>query len=222
LVDSAQDNLLKEIQEDLRRDRLNALWKRYGGLLIGVVAAVVVAVAAFQGWRAYDHHRRQAYGERFLAAETKAATDPAAGAQAFSVLAKDASGGYGVLARFQEAALLARQGRTEEAVSAYDVLLGEVDDPLYRDLARLQSVAVQLADARSVADPASLIEVLAPLTDDANPWRYSARELTADLALQAGDRARARDLFSKLEADIETPQGIRARASEMLSRLGQG
>ena len=54
MADPVQENLLREIQEDLRRERLEKLWKRYGSVLIGAALAIVVAVAAYQAWKAWE------------------------------------------------------------------------------------------------------------------------------------------------------------------------
>lgn len=219
MADPAQDNLLREIQEDLRREKLETLWKRYGAWLIGAAVAVVLAVAAFQAWRAWQVSRLETQSEAFMAAEALARTEPGAAVPAFAALSDEDGLGYGLLAGFREAALLAQQGRHEDAVDAYERIAGGDSDALYRDLATLQAIALRLDMNNGPAELDGLADRLSRLNEDSNPWRFSARELAAALALQRGDAAKARELFASLEADIETPRGIRARASEMLSRI---
>lgn len=221
MADPVQENLLREIQEDLRKEKLEKLWKRYGSLLIAAAVAVVVIVAGYQGWRAWELSRREARSAAFIAAENLAQADPAAAVDAFAAIAGKGSDGYALLAGFRQASLLAEQGRRDEALGVYDRLAATSDQPLYRDLARLRAAALRLGDGAPGEDLDRLAESLAALSEDANPWRYSARELSGILAVQRGDTARARELFGKLESDIETPQGIRERASEMLSRLSE-
>ncbi|MEE8534520.1 MAG: hypothetical protein V3S45_00650, partial [Kiloniellales bacterium] len=60
-----------------------------------------------------------------------------------------------------------------------------------------------------------------PLTADANPWRHSAREISAVLAFRSGDREKAVELFTGLAKDASAPEGIRARAGEMLAAIGR-
>ncbi len=220
MADPVQENLLREIQEDLRREKFETLWKRYGSWLIGAAIAVVLAVAAFQAWRTWETSRREARSADFIAAETLAQTDPAAAMDAFAALAARGSDGYAMLAGFREAALLAAQGRRDEAAVTYDRIAGGSSEPLYRDLATLRAVAIRLGAGASGADLDTLATRLSPLSEDSNPWRHSARELSAALALQRGDVTGARELYTKLRDDVETPQGIRARAGEMIARLG--
>ncbi len=219
MADPVEDSLFREIEEDLRQEHWAKLWKRYGNYGIGAVLALVLSVAGYQGWRAYDIATRQSDGERFAAA-LKLAGDKQtqAAAEAFAGLAADATAGYALLARFQEAAVLAKRGEPAEAAAAYTDLAQDPGvDAVYRDL------AVILGTFHEMNGPGAgdLSARLAPLTADGNPWHHSAKELIAVLAARAGDRTKARTLFTALAADAMAPQGIRARAGEMLAILGQ-
>ncbi len=118
MADRRQDSLFREIEEDLRQEHWARLWKRYGNYVAGAVIAVVLSVAGYQGWRAYDIATRQSDGERFAAA-LKLAGDKQvqAAAKAFAGLAADATAGYALLARFQAAALLAKRGEPAAAAA---------------------------------------------------------------------------------------------------------
>jgi len=54
-----------------------------------------------------------------------------------------------------------------------------------------------------------------------NPWRHSARELLAVLALHVGDAATAREHLTKLSEDLLAPRSMRKRAGEMLAVVGK-
>ncbi len=60
---------------------------------------------------------------------------------------------------------------------------------------------------------------LQPLAADSQPFRSSARELLALIALGEGDTAAARDLYTKISDDREAPAGLRQRATQMLAAL---
>ena len=61
---------------------------------------------------------------------------------------------------------------------------------------------------------------LQPLAIDGNPWRFSARELTALLAWKSGQIAEAKEQLSALAADPQTPARIRDRAQQVLAQIG--
>ncbi len=220
MADPVQDSLFREIEEDLRHERFAKLWKRYGNYVIGAAFAVVLSVAGYQGWRAYDIATRQSDGERFAEALKLAGDNQTQAAEeAFAGLAADATRGYALLARFQEAALLAKGGERAAAAAYEDLAADSGVDAVYRDLAVILGALHEMNGTGAGAG--DLSNRLAPLTADGNPWRHSAKELTAVLAARAGNRTKARELFTALAADVTAPQGIRARAGEMLAILGQ-
>lgn len=216
-----QDSLLREIDEDLRRERYALLWKRYGWVIIALVVALVVGVAGYEAWRGYQQRLHAESGERFAAAATLAEVDPATAAAAFAELAEDAPPGYEILARLRQAALLVEQNDYAAAAAVYDPLAASTGDLLYSDLAVILRVMAAMERAVAPANAAELAEQLAPLTAADRPWRYSAREMSAHLALRAGETERAREILTELSADVQAPEGIRARAESMLAEIGR-
>mgnify|MGYP006203302045 CR=1 FL=1 len=54
-------DIFQEVDEDLRRDKAAEWWKKYSLYIYATAAVVVIGVAGYQGWRAYDLKLR---GER--------------------------------------------------------------------------------------------------------------------------------------------------------------
>jgi hypothetical protein len=214
-------DIFQEIDEDVRRDRLQHLWKRYGNYVVGAALLFVLATAAVVGWREYRERQNQAQAQRFIAAMDQATRgEDAAAKEAFAKLAADAGAGYATLARLQEAALLAKGGDAAGAAGAasiYERIAADSRvDQVFRDLA----VVMIVQDTIATGEPAKLTQLLAPLLNDKNPWRHSATELSALLAQRAGDQAKAKELYTKLADDLGAPQNMRARATEMLAIIG--
>ncbi len=211
-------DIFQEIDEDLRRDRLTQLWKRYGNYVIAAAALIVLGTVGIVGWREYSERRNLAQAQSFLQAMELAESGDTAGAKAaFAKLAEEGAAGYATLARLQEAALAAKSGDTAGALKLYDGIAADSRaDQSFRDLAVIL-IAQHTIDT---ADPAQLTERLAPLTQQKNPWRHSALEMQALLAKRAGDAAKAKELYTKLADDLSAPQGLRARAAEMLAIFG--
>lgn len=211
-------DIFNEIDEDVRRERYEQLWKRYGNYVIGAALLVVLATAGAVGWREYTNRQNEAQALRFLNALELAQKGDDAGARAaFASLAGDAGAGYATLARLQEAGLLAKAGDTAGAAKVYEQIAadGRVDQ-VFREFATVLLVQDQVA----TGEPARLTQMLAPLMNDKSPWRHSATELSALLAQRTGDKAKAKEFYAKLADDLTAPQGMRARASEMLAIIG--
>lgn len=210
-------DIFQEVDEALRRERVEKLWRRHGKLIIAVAAAAIIGTAGYVGWQKYRANQAAELSDRYaaaLAAADPASGDPAAAETAFAELSA-AGSGYGSLAQLQAAGLKAE---TDPAAAAalYDKLAADTSAPdELRDLARLLKV-MQLVDS---GDPAALEAELAPLGAEENPWRFSARELGAVLALKAGDRTRATEILTGLADDVAAPPALRARAAELLAAL---
>lgn len=211
-------DIFREVEEDVRKDRLTALWKKHGAAVLAGCLLLVAATAAGTYWRNYQQRQQVALGDRFLAAmelvQQRKSNEAAA---AFADLGREGAAGYAALARIQEAAALARQGSLVAAVATYDQLAADGSAPaLLRDVARL-GAALLLIDTAPAAD---LERRLRALSGADNPWRYSARELLAVLANREGRAADARAGFAALADDAAAPSGVRARARQMLQAIG--
>lgn len=211
-------DIFREVEEDLRHDRYARLWKKYGKYVIAAAVVFVLAAAATVAWRDQQRKERAAESERYAAGMMLIAENkiPQA-ADAFAALAKDAGGDYGALAKLEEAGLRAQAGDMAGAQRAYDELAA--DSSAKRSLRDLAVLLAVMHDLDTI-DPAEGRARLKPLLADDNPWRFSARELTALLALRVGDNAAAKEAYKAVADDQNAPPALRARATEMLASLG--
>ncbi|MBT3917409.1 MAG: tetratricopeptide repeat protein [Rhodospirillaceae bacterium] len=216
--DPEQENLFKEIDEDLRQQKYADLWKKYGNYIIGAAVALVVGVASVKGWEAYDLNRKSEDSKLLSSALKSIASDkPDTAADILNKLAADGSAGYAVLARFNQAAVLAKRGDRKAASAAYLALSEDNSvDEIFRDMA----LVIAALHGLEGGDAALLTDRLARLVNGTSPWRHSAKELSALLAQKSGNKAKARKLFQEIADDATAPSGIRARAAELTAILG--
>lgn len=209
--------IFREIDEELRLEKLQRVWRRYGVLIVALAAGAVLGTAGYVGWQSYTEAQEKERGRAFTAAlEQSAQADAEAALAAFEGLT-DGSDAYAALAQLQQAGLELRSGDTAAANALYEALADDASTQApFRDLA----VILLALNSIDTADPDALTARLAPLAAPDNPWRYSAQELTALLALRKGDTARAREILTALTADAGAPAGARQRAEELLAGLG--
>ena len=212
-----KDSLAREIDEELRRERLLKLWEQYGTYAI---AAVVVILGGIGVYNFLEHRRAQAAeaaGVRLALAGRETAENRQADAhKTLEEIAAAGPKGYATLARLRLAAGLREAGNTKEAVAAYEGIASEGGiDPLLADFARLQAAMLRLDSA----DWTEMENRLTGLAADGNAWRHSARELLALAAQKAGKLADAREEYQRLLGDPGTPPGIAGRARVMMSML---
>jgi hypothetical protein len=215
-LESLLSDIFNEIDEDLRRDRLDRLWQRYRVWIIAAAVGVVAATAAGTAWRDYQHAQYAVTAERYGAAEALTKIDPVTATAQFETLAAQSGSGYAVLARIRAAALKA-QGTDKpggqaalKAIAADDGL-----DRTYRGLAAILAAQYGIDDE----PPAEIIAALQPLTGATDAWRFSALELTALAQYKSGDKPAALKSYKQLADDLDAPQSMRARASEIIAAL---
>lgn len=206
-------DIFHEIEEELRRDNFKKLWAKYGRYLIAVAVAALVIAGGFALWRNHEAAQQRAqsrqYAEAFVLAGTGKKADAA---KVFGTIAQE-GGGYALLARFEQAALLAETGKIKAALAIYHRLAHASDiDPTFRGLAALRAAMLE-------KNPQTRIELLKPLAAKGSPWRPTALELTALARLETGDRAGALTIFRNLSLDPTTPARLKARAAEMAKAL---
>ncbi len=216
MVDS-NDSFLREVNEEIRRDRLMKLWQRFGTLIIASVVLLFVGVAAYQWNKSRQIALEQSTGASFEAASRLAAEQKTEDAlKAFEAIVKDGPAGYGALARLRIAAEHAKAGRTAEALASYEALSADTGvDELLRDFAALQAAMLRLDQA----DWTEMKNRLTPLIDEKRPWRAQAREVLGLAALKAGQSEEATKLFEQILGDRAASAGLARRAQEMLAVL---
>ncbi len=211
------DALIREVDEELRREQLAKLWERYGTYILGAAAALVVGVAGYKWNEQRVVKEAQSAGARFEAATNLASEGKAEDAgKAFADLAKGGPAGYSAISQLRAAGALASADKKPEAVAAYDALAGKADaDVLLRDFARLQAAALRSGEA----DWTEMQNRLNDLTVDKAPWRFLARELLGAAALKAGKLVEARGVLEKLVADATVPQTVAERVRILMSQV---
>ena len=213
------EEIIREVDEEVKRDRLQSQMKRYGPFIAAAVVVVVAAATAGAWWVDFQEQRRQQRTDEFTQASALASEGRVEEAlEAFGALADSGDSGYRILAGLRQASLLVEAGDNEAAVAIYEEIASTKGvEAHFRDMA----IVLGALNALDDGDPAALTERLAPLTVESSSWRYSARELTALLAMRMGEEDRAVELLLSLADDLAAPSGIRARAAELLAALGQ-
>ena len=137
----------REVDEDIRKERYEKLWKRYRWWLLGITLALIIAVAAYVIIKEQNDARHIDEGRQFAAAlgELEAGRLKSS-ADKFLALADSTDSGYLALARLRAADVLVQASDITGAIALYDELARDSRaDLLYRELAILLA-AEQLLD----------------------------------------------------------------------------
>jgi len=212
-------DIFDEVEEDLRAERARRLARRWGGVALVLALLAVAGTGGWQGWRWWQVREAATAATTYITLHRGAErpdADLAAAATGFAALGRESPTGYQTLARLRAAALKAETGDAAGANALWDQVAKDASaDRLYRDLATLLAVSHGV----DAGDPVALGARIAPLTTADNPWRASAREVQALLALRRGAGDEARRLLEALAADGATPPGLRERAQRLAAGL---
>ena len=217
----SDDSFIREVDEELRSDRMQAIWKQFGKYIIGIAVLIVVGTAGYRGWDYYSQQQAARSGDTFI--EAVALSEEGKHDEAIALLKKlevEGTGQYPVLSNFRLAAEMAAKGDTEAAIAAYDEIAasGSTDETL-RDIAKLRA-GLLLVDE---GPQETVIQRLEPLAKAGETFRHLAREGLGLAAWKANDYQAAFDQFSAINEDAGAPAGVRRRAAIMLELLaGKG
>lgn len=209
-------DIFREVDEEIRKEHYATLWKKYGPWVIGAAVLLVLAVAGFQGWKAYQRDQALEASSQYTAAVDKIGEDGDAALRALGEIAEPGGDGYGLLAAFRRAELLAERGDTAAAVATWERIAASAEPPrAFRALATIFSVMHQMDDG----DAAALDERLQAIAQSNQPFRPTALELQGLLAHKQGETARAIEIFRQITDAPDVPPAQRQRATQMLAVL---
>jgi len=211
-------DIFHEVDEEVRRERLQRLWERYNVLIIAVAVLIVAGIGGWRGYQWWLDKQAAAAGAKFEAAVTLSeAGKHTAAEDAFSKLAAAAGApaGYRTLARFRAAAELVSV-KPAEAAKAYDALAADSSlSATLQDLATVRAAMLRV-DSASFTD---MQLKLAPLAADGRPFRHTARELLALSAWRAHDNAAASKYIGMITGDLTAPPLMRIRAETLAALI---
>jgi hypothetical protein len=208
---SQNDSFIDEVSEELRRDRLYGLFRRYGWIGIALILLVVAGTA----WTQWQNARTRAVAEGFGDALLAAMALPTPAERQTALAAIPVTGTQGAVV-----ALMASSDPLSDpaaALAALDRAAGDAAlPPVWRDLAILRRVTLQGSDV-PLADRRAALE---PLAEAGRPYRALAAEHLAYLLIEEGRDADAIAALRTLTEAQDATAAQRARVAEVITILG--
>ena len=211
---SDTDSFIEEVTEEVRRDRLFLMLKRYGWIG-GLAVVVIVGGAAYREYsKAQELAAAQALGDGMIAA--LAADEPADRAEALAQVAAGSETGAAV-AKMMRAGALAEAEDAEAAVAVLSEVATDGELPLvYRHIASFKALALQ-AETLSLEERRLQYEALA---QPGAPLSLLASEQLALLDIEAGETEAAIARLQAITADATVSRDLQDRATQVIVALG--
>lgn len=212
------DTFLREVDENLRRDRLRDFGKKYGNWIAVAVVLFLAASGGFIWWQQHLVQRSEGQVEEISAIYR----DIGAGkmgnvSKQLDPLAESRSKAVRASALFTAAAVALEQNDHKLAIAKYREIAGDDGLPKpYRDAGLIRQTALEFDQIK----PDEVISRLQPFAKPGNPWFGSTGEMTALAMIKQGKKDEAGRLFAAIAKDKTVPQSIRARAVQIAGSLG--
>jgi hypothetical protein len=216
----AEDTFIREVDDQIRQDRAQDFWAKYGKYIIALAVLIAVATAAFQAWKYFEETAAASLGDRYMdaiAMSNEGQHEAAIG----SLQAIASEGGqYAALAKMRIASELAAKDDKPAAIKEFDAIAADSSfSPIFQQIATLRAGIL----AVDTEDYAGVETRLNGLASAGEPFRHSAREALGIAAMNAGEDTKALDWYQAIADDTSSPQGVRSRAQLMLNILaGKG
>ncbi len=208
---SNPDSFIEEVTEEVRRDRLFGLFRKYGWIG-GVLVVAVVGGAAWTEWsKSRAEARAEAFGDAIIDALDQGT--PEERRAALSAIPTD-----GEQAALLQLILASDPDEDRAAtLAALDVVVANTTlSPGYRDLAVLRRVLVAGTDTPLADRRTALQSIAVP----GRPYRALAEEMLAYLLIEEGKNDEAIAAMTTLMQDQEASGALRARLGQMVVALG--
>lgn len=212
------DTFIREVDENLRRDQAEAVFKRYGKWFAAGAILLLIAVGSYLFWRNQQAEKAAAGSEQFAAILTDvgAGNTGAKVDQRLDTLAAEGNGSLSGAARLARAAVALQKSDRSTAIAQYRQVIDDGDVPqAVRDTATIRLTQLEFDSLQ----PQQIIDRLQPLAVKDSAWYGSAGELTALAMIKANRRREAAVLLSSIAAATAVPASLRARAEQLAATL---
>ncbi|MEA3002667.1 MAG: hypothetical protein QOH81_1455 [Sphingomonadales bacterium] len=212
------ETFYREVDEELRRDQMLGLWKRFGKLIIAGIILFIAAIGGIIWWMNQRELKSGSRGETLISAfEDISAGDKSAARSKLDQLAKSGVDGYRAAALLTQADMASDARQPAQAVALFKQVADDssLAQP-YRDAALVRMTALQLDQL----PPQQVVDRLKPLAVPGAPWFGSAGEMVASAYLKLNRPQEAGRLFAAVAKDKKVPDSIRSRAMQMAGSLG--
>jgi hypothetical protein len=211
---SDTDSFIDEVTEEVRRDRLYGLMRRYGWIAVLAIVLIVGGTSYSEYRKAQIRGKAEALGDSMVAA--LGSEESAARATALAEIQADSPAAKAVL-RLMTAAEQSRAGENAMAVETLNAIALAGDTPeVYRQIAQFKALTLQGADT-PVTERRQALEALA---NPGSPMRLLASEQLALIDIEQGEVEAAIARLQAILSDAEVTSGLQQRALQVIVALG--
>ncbi len=202
-------DIFVEVDEALKQEKLENLWKKYGGVLIGAIIAIILGTAANAGYTAWKTNHDQKQTNIYLSAIEKENVS----VDELIATSEKVGGGLKTITEINAASAALKNGNTEEAAKLFaQISADDQAENSFRALAAYMSIHT----SSDMSVEQKLISLEAIANDNENPWSLYAK---LDTALILGEHqnnyTKARIFLKEVSEAEKAPKTLRQKAQSI-------
>ena len=204
-------DIIRQIDEDLRREKLSKLWNKYGLYAVSTIIVIVFTVIGYQLNVSISKSKNEILVETFI----KATNDNNFIEQIplYEEIISSNNEYLSGLAALRTSNLQVQNGNIEEGYSTLEKIAENIEyDVVIRDLATYLLFMAKMEDPDDLASNLNLTNERI----ESSPFKYSFLEIIAVRKLILGDYAEAKKDFEDLISNLDLPIEIRNRAMKFI------
>lgn len=214
-----EDAFIREIDEELKNEKLKKIWDKYGLFIILFVIIVISAAVSVETFKSWNEKRNQEFSNTYAyALNLQNQGRYAEAMEILERLTKAKKGIYSDVAEIQMSNVLLEQGKVEPAIAILEKVSNEEDfNPQMKDIATIKLASFKLDYA-----PSEEIEkMLTPFVTSNGTWANIAKEMLAMLAVRDGNFEKAKTMYQEISVAENTSETLKARAQDMLNVINE-
>ena len=204
-------DIIRQIDEDLRREKLSKIWNKYGLYAVSTIIVIVFTVIGYQLNVSISKSKNEILVETFI----KATNDNNFIKQIplYEEIISSNNEYLSGLAALRTSNLQVQNGNIEEGYSTLEKIAENIEyDIIIRDLATYLLFMAKMEDPDDLASNLNLTNERI----ESSPFKYSFLEIIAVRKLILGDYAEAKKDFEDLISNLDLPIEIRNRAMKFI------
>ena len=204
----------REVDEEMQREKLRALWQKYRFAVIGFVLGILlvtIGTEVYHSWRQKISLSESDSFENAAILAYTGETDKAV--EILKKLASDGRTGYAPLAEMKLAGIYFSQNKPQEAIASLNKVIASDAPEQLKAVATIAYVGQQF----ETEDATKLQTMLKPYLTGTSNFVGSAAELSAALYLKQDDLAGAQKVLKDTIANPKTAPVVKERLTELLS-----
>ena len=217
------DTLADSVEEELRKEKLEAIWKKHGNTIVVCAVSIISVASIYNVWTKKDLEEREAVSHAFAIAQNMLLTGHVQEAELqLKVLSQSNKKNYAALARMCQASIMLTNG-DKNAVNEYlQIYENRKNDKYLRDISYVLYVLASLKkfDTNDITDQDvnDIKEKIAVLSKNMvnGSWKCLAKLVLSFCYMAIKDDTEANKILIDIAKDANTPLEIAEFARSLI------